>query len=140
MSGNFTPFAKLYGKRFTEESEPESWDKNFSHLYKNYFKGKNLPVKPLDYYFKKEKKTRKALRNLDDLTSFINDNPHFEDKTLFFEVTKNKPKIVVVRNLKKYKRENLAAIPKAIKVEEKKKKHAKRGRKQKIKIVKVRRL
>lgn len=134
MSGNFTPFAKLYGKFFTDEDEPQSWDEDFANLYNNYFNGANVPVKALDYYYKKEKKSRKALRNLDNINSFINDNPHIGNKQLFFDLSGKKLKIVKIKDMtKKYVEEDSSKLIRAIKIEEKVKKKT-RGRKKKVEI------
>lgn len=135
MSGNFTLFAELHGKFFTDEQEPQSWDDNFSNMYTNYFNGTKAPIKELDYYYNKEKKSHKKLKNLDEVLSFINEDPHIGNKQMFIDVTKNKPKIVTITNLKN--REINDTLPKAIKEPERTKK---RKKKIKMKIVKIKRI
>lgn len=137
MSGNFTPFCKLYnGKFFTDEHECESWDGDFANLYNNYFNGAKLPIKPLDYYYNREKKSHKALKHLDEVLSFIHDDPHIGNKQLFLDVRKNKPKVVSVIDLdKKAERETLAkALPEPVRVRRRKKKT------NKMRVVKVKRI
>jgi hypothetical protein len=135
MSGNFTLFPKLHGKFFTNEQEPQSWDTDFANLYSNYFNGSKLPIKPLDYYYNLEKKSRKALKNLDEVLSFINDDPHIGNKQKFIDVRKNRPKLVIVTNLKN-KEEN-EKLPKALKEKERVKRKKKVT---KMKIVKIKKL
>jgi hypothetical protein len=136
MSGNFTPFAKLYGKFFTDEQEPQNWDTDFANLYNNYFNGAKLPIKPLDYYYNIEKKSRKAIKHLDEVLSFVHDDPHIGNKQLFVDVRKNKPRVVSVIDLdKKAERENQTkALPEPIRVRRRKKKS------NKMRVVKVKRI
>ena len=96
MTGNFTLFADLHGKFFTDKQEPQQWDDDFAKLYANYFDGAKLPIKPLDYYYNKELKSRNRIRMLDSVRSFIDDDPHIGNKALFFDVTKTKPKLITI--------------------------------------------
>lgn len=130
-------FAELYGKFFTDEQEPQSWDTNFGNMYKNYFNGETLPVKPLNYFYNKEKNSRKGLRQLDSIQSFIEDDPHIGNKNLFFDVRKDKVKIITLTNL--LNKENNKDLPKAIKEPEKKRTNRKKKDKT-IKMIKVRRV
>lgn len=130
MSGVLTPFVKLYNKYFfSDKKEPESWDENFNRLYKNYFKGENLPVHELNYFYSLEKQTRKKLKLLDSIDAFIEDDPYIGTKKDVIDPKKNKCRVVKVRHL-----DERRGIPSTPFIESKKKhktRKKKRGRKKK---------
>lgn len=96
MSGILTPFVKMYGKYFSPKDEPQTWDDNFSTLYCNYFKAESMPFYPLDYFYNVEKKTHKALVQLENVKHFINKDPYNEEGLILLDVTKPKIKRVKV--------------------------------------------
>lgn len=98
LSGIITPFCELHGKFFSEEPEPDNWSKNFKKLYSNYFNGSKLKVKKLDYFYSKMKKSEKALRRLEDIKCFIDDDPYNDmNGYIAIDVTKNKPKLIRIK-------------------------------------------
>ena len=121
---------KMYGKFFNDENEPESWDENFNNLYKNYFNGENLPVYPLDYFYNKEKQSRKKLKILDNINPFIDDDPYIGTKYPVEDLSKIKQKVIKIR-----KNDEKDYSPSLVFAEEKKKKYTKKkkGRKKKNK-------
>lgn len=124
MASSLVPFVKLFGKHFSNVNEPESWDTNFKAMYENYFNGKSYKFKSLDYYYDRERKSRKALKRMEDVQNFIDKDPYTEDGLIMFDVTKPKVKVLHLRS-KKYK------DPLEVAIKEEKKK--KRGKKKKEK-------
>lgn len=136
MSSILTPFAKMYGKFFTDEDEPQSWDKNFQNLYRNYFNGEERKIKSLNYFYKKEKKSRKILKELENVQYFVNEDPYNIDGYIALDVTKSK-----VRKLYVSKKGKLKKFDKNIKKPNKKKnKKKKSSKKNNIRKVKIKRI
>ena len=105
MSGIIVPFAKMYGKNntfFGNEDEPQEWDDNFRALYNNYYNGENNPIYPLNYFYDKEKKSRKALRRLEDALYFVRNDPYLKDGIIALDVTKSKIKKIIIKKPKSF--------------------------------------
>lgn len=131
LTGMLTPFCKLYGQFFEEAMEPESWDKLFKKLYKNYFKGKDYKIPDVMNIYKKEKKSGKLLKRLDQIYKLIEDDP-YNDGIIVLDVTKQKVKKVFVGHSK----EDLDIKVQQYK-ELKNKDKKKRGRKKKQQMIKT---
>lgn len=98
LSGIIVPFCELHGKFFSDEPEPDNWSENFKKLYSNYFNGAKLRVRKLDYFYSKMKKSEKALRKLEDISKFIDDDPYNDlNGYIAIDVTKTKPKLVRIK-------------------------------------------
>lgn len=131
MNASFTPFVKLFGKHFSNIDEPQSWDNNFKALYENYFNGKSYKYKSLDYYFDRERKSRKKLKRLEDVQNFIEKDPFTEEGLIIFDVTKPKVKILKIKKKNSEKKE---PFEKAIKEIKKKKRGAKKRTEKRLKL------
>lgn len=98
LTTNLTTSCKMYGKFFVDEKEPNEYIKNFKKLYANYFNGEKLKVKKLDYFYSKLEKSEKALRRLEDISRFIEDDRFNSfDGYVVIDVTKPKPKLVRIK-------------------------------------------
>ena len=139
MSGAFVPMCKTYGKFFTDKGEPETWDVNFRNMYKNYFNKENLPIYRLNYFYNKEKKSRKKLVRLDDIEDFINSDPYIGTKESIEDPYKQKIKRVKIKHLEK---EGLPSVPFIDNTKKKTNRKKKRKKKdeEEIRKIKVRRI
>lgn len=95
LSGSLTPFVKLYGQFFSEGKEPETWDKNFKRMWKNYFNKDDFKIYKINHFYKEEKKSYKLLKRINDISKFIEEDP-YTDGIILLDVTKQKVKKVYV--------------------------------------------
>lgn len=93
-----TPFAKLHGKNFSDEQEPQGWDDRFAKLYEEYFNNKK-DVKKLNYFF--EDKSDKKLIRLQDAKSFVDNNDYVLYGTLNVDDTNEEYKKLQPEIIKK---------------------------------------